>query len=395
MWKQREIEKLFDKTSGPLRLHPVWMVLGPRQVGKSSLLQRMAEPGRIVIDLDDLAIREAANRDPALFAQDLRLPLTIDEIQYAPALLSQVKILADRERAPGSIWITGSQNFEIMKGVRESLAGRVAILNLFGFSIFEKGVRFATPQDFFSCISETTFPALLGVNDAHVRDVYLNGYIKTYIERDVQELLGISKRREFEIFVKLCALRTGQLINYESLASDAGISPATAKQWLSILEDSFLIKIVYPYASNRNKRLVKTPKLYFLDAGLAAYIAGWREPGTLATGPMSGAFFENAIFAELVRFFSSRAKSFEICFWRSRDGEEIDFIVEDGEKRFAIECKVGTPLPKSLAKTKRLDELELSNAYVATLTALNRAPWKVTEQWTACSPTELPLLDPR
>jgi predicted AAA+ superfamily ATPase len=393
MWKKRDIEALFDKTSGPLRLHPVWMVLGPRQAGKSSLLKHMAEPGRRVIDLDDLAIREAANRDPALFAQDLRLPLTIDEIQYAPALLSQVKILADRERAPGSIWITGSQNFEIMKGVRESLAGRVAILNLFGFSIFEKGARFETPQDFFSCVSETTFPALLGVDDAHVRDVYLNGYIKTYIERDVQELLGISKRREFEIFVKLCALRTGQLINYESLASDAGISPATAKQWLSILEDSFLIKIVPPYASNRNKRLVKTPKLYFLDAGLAAYIAGWREPGTLATGPMSGAFFENAIFAELVRFFSNRAKSFDICFWRSRDGEEIDFILEVGEKRFAIECKVGTPSPQSLAKAKRIEELELSNAYVATLTALNRAPWKVTEQWTAYSPTDVPLLD--
>lgn len=392
MWKQREIERLFDKTSGPLRLNPVWMVLGPRQVGKSSLLRHMAEPGRIIVDLDDLTVREAANRDPALFAKDLRLPLTIDEIQYAPALLSQVKILADRERAPGSIWITGSQNFEIMKGVRESLAGRVAILNLFGFSIFEKGVRIETPQDFFSCISETTFPALLGVNDVHVRDVYLNGYIKTYIERDVQELLGISKRREFEIFVKLCALRTGQLINYESLASDAGVSPATAKQWLSILEDSFLIKIVPPYASSRNKRLVKTPKLYFLDAGLAAYIAGWREPRTLATSPMSGAFFENAIFAELVRFFSNRAKSFDICFWRSRDGEEIDFIVEVGERRFAVECKVGTPSLKSLAKAKRLEELQLSNAYVTTLTALHRAPWKITEQWTACSPTELPLL---
>ena len=176
-----------------------------------------------------------------------------------------------------------------------------------------------TPLDFFSCISETTFPALLGVRDSRTRDVYLNGYVKTYIERDVQELLGISKRREFEIFVKLCALRTGQLINYESLAADAGVSPATAKQWLSILEDSFLIKIVPPYASNRNKRLVKTPKLYFLDAGLAAYIAGWREPEMLAASPMSGAFFENAVFGELLRFFSNRARSFEVSFWRSRD----------------------------------------------------------------------------
>lgn len=392
MWKKRNIEQLFDETDGPLRLHPVWMVLGPRQVGKSSLLRHMAGSGRVVVDLDDLTVREAANRDPALFAQNLRLPLTIDEIQYAPELLSQVKILADRDRMPGSVWITGSQNFEIMKGVKESLAGRVAILNLLGFSISEKGAHLETPLDFFSCISETTFPALLGVRDSRTRDVYLNGYVKTYIERDVQELLGISKRREFEIFVKLCALRTGQLINYESLAADAGVSPATAKQWLSILEDSFLIKIVPPYASNRNKRLVKTPKLYFLDAGLAAYIAGWREPEMLAASPMSGAFFENAVFGELLRFFSNRARSFEVSFWRSRDGEEIDFIVEVGQRRFAIECKVGTPSPSNLVKAQRLAELDVDKAYVATLTALNREPWKLTEHWTAVSPLDVPQL---
>lgn len=392
MWYQREIEALFNPEQGPLRLHPVWMVLGPRQVGKSSLLKHMAEVERTVVDLDDLTIREAANRDPALFAQNLRLPLTIDEVQYAPELLSQVKILADRQRIPGSIWITGSQNFEIMHGVRESLAGRVAILNLFGLSISEKRSQITSPIDFFSCISETSFPALRGINDLNVRDVYLNGYIKTYIERDVQEILGISKRREFEIFVKLCALRTGQLINYESLASDAGVSPATAKQWLSILEDSFLIKIVHPYASNRNKRLVKTPKLYFIDSGLAAYIAGWREPEVLAHGPMSGAFFESAVFGELLRFFSNRAKSFEISFWRSRDGEEIDFIVEADQRRLAIECKVGSPITSSLLKGRLLEELNLSAAYVATLTALHRDPLKLTDQWTAISPTDLPLL---
>jgi predicted AAA+ superfamily ATPase len=355
-------------------------------------LKHMAEVERTVVDLDDLTIREAANRDPALFAQNLRLPLTIDEVQYAPELLSQVKILADRQRIPGSIWITGSQNFEIMHGVRESLAGRVAILNLFGLSISEKRSQITSPIDFFSCISETSFPALRGINDLNVRDVYLNGYIKTYIERDVQEILGISKRREFEIFVKLCALRTGQLINYESLASDAGVSPATAKQWLSILEDSFLIKIVHPYASNRNKRLVKTPKLYFIDSGLAAYIAGWREPKVLAHGPMSGAFFESAVFGELLRFFSNRAKSFEISFWRSRDGEEIDFIVEADQRRLAIECKVGSPITSSLLKGRLLEELNLSAAYVATLTALHRDPLKLTDQWTAISPIDLPLL---
>jgi predicted AAA+ superfamily ATPase len=389
MWKKREIEALLTRNAGPLRLHPVWMVLGPRQVGKSSLLRHVAEPGTMVIDLDDLTVREAANRDPALFARDLTLPLIIDEIQYAPELLSQVKVLADREKQSGSIWITGSQNFEIMRGVRESLAGRVAILNLFGFSLEEKGNKHETPRDFFSDLCETTFPALYGVADLHARDVFLNSYIKTYIERDVQELLGISKRREFESFVKLCALRTGQLINYESLASDAGVSPGTVKQWLSILEDSFLVKIVSPYFSNRNKRLVKTPKLYFIDAGLAAYISGWRDPETLAASPVAGALFENAVFQEIIRFFANRAKSFELSFWRSRDGEEIDFILEFDQKRFAIECKVGTPRPELLASQRRLDELDLAGSFVVTLTALEREPWYVTESWLACSPQEL------
>lgn len=391
MWKQREIEVIFTSPSSPLRLHPVWMVLGPRQVGKSSLLRRLAGADRVEINLDDLSTRSAANRDPALFASGLSTPLTIDEIQYAPDLLSQVKILADREKKPGSIWITGSQNFEIMRGVRESLAGRVAIVNLFGFSSREKGDVYSQPQSYFDGICETSFPALYGIQDTEARDVYLNSYVKTYIERDVQELLGISKRREFENFVKLCALRTGQLINYESLASDAGVSPGTAKQWLSILEDSFLIKLVPPFFSNKNKRIVKTPKLYFLDAGLCAYIGGWRDPKMVAASPMAGALYENFIFQEIVRYFSNRVKSFELTFWRTRDGQEIDFIVEADQKRYAIECKIGTPTIKALVKDHHLDELELAGCYVASLTALGRDPTKLTERWDIGSPETLPF----
>ena len=391
MWKIREIEQVWTSADTPLRLHPVWMLLGPRQVGKSSLLRHLAPTGRTLIDLDDLATRGRANSDPVLFSQSLKLPVTIDEIQYAPQLLSQVKILADREKKPGSIWITGSQNFEVMKGVRESLAGRVAIMTLLGFSNREKGAVYRNAEEFFEGICETTFPALCGISDPAVRDVYLNGYIRTFVERDVQELLGISKRREFENFVKLCALRTGQLINFESLASDAGVAPATVKQWLSILEDSFLIKIVPPYFSNRNKRLVKTPKLYFLDAGLCAYIAGWRDPRMVAASPMAGALFENSIAQEIIRYFNNRIQSFELYFWRSRDGEEVDFIVETGGQRFAIECKVGQPQPSGLARKKHLDDLEISKGYVATLTALGAEPHQITEHWMAGPPEQMPI----
>lgn len=391
MWKNREIERVFTASDSPLRLHPVWMVLGPRQVGKSSLLRHLASSDRILVDLDDLATRGRANADPVLFSQNLQLPLTIDEIQYAPELLSQVKVLADREKKPGSIWITGSQNFEIMKGVRESLAGRVAIMTLLGLSNREKEVRYNNSKEFFAGLCETTFPALFGISDIATRDVYLNSYIKTFIERDVQELLGISKRRELENFIKLCALRAGQLLNYDSMASDAGVSPATVKQWLSILEDSFLIKIVQPFFSNRNKRLVKTPKLYFLDAGLCAYIAGWRDPNIVAASPMAGALFENAVAQEIIRYFNNRARSFELSFWRSRDGEELDFIVEADGKQFAIECKIGRPHPDALLRKKHLDEIGVSSAYVATLTALGQDPYPLNAEWTAGPPDKLPI----
>jgi len=391
MWKHRDIEHIWSAPDSPLRLHPVWMLLGPRQVGKSSLLRHLAPTGRMLVDLDDLTTRGRANTDPVLFAQSLRPPITIDEIQYAPQLLSQVKVLADRDKIPGSVWITGSQNFEIMKGVRESLAGRVAIMTLLGFSDREKGRVYRNAAEYFEGLCETTFPALYGISDTATRDVYLNSYIRTFIERDVQELLGISKRREFENFVKLCALRTGQLVNYESLASDAGVAPGTVKQWLSILEDSFLIKIVPPYFSNRNKRLVKTPKLYFLDAGLCAYIAGWRLPHMAASGPMNGALFENSIVGEIIRYFNNKVQSFDLSFWRSRDGEEIDFIVETAGQRFAIECKVGHPQPAGLARHNQLDELGIAKGYVVTLSALGTEPYALTERWNAGPPEHLPI----
>ncbi len=391
MWITRTLEVLLREPPQALRLFPVWLLLGARQVGKSSLLLRCAGETRQIVNLDDLTVRTLATRDPALFARDLKHPLLIDEVQYAPQLLSAVKLMVDSGVPPGSIWLTGSQNFEVMTGVRETLAGRVGILNLFGLSEEEKGKPVSTPKDYFARLCETTFPKLAGVSDVPARDLYLSSYVQTYIERDVRELIGIQKRREFEVFVKMCALRTAQEVNLQDLARDAGISPPTAKEWLSLLEDSFLLRLVHPYHTNRTKRLIKSPKLCFLDAGLAAWLGGWRDAEALRLGPMAGALFETHVFGEILRRFRHRAREVEITFWRTRDGEEIDFLVEAGGSVFPIEAKMGQPGGGDLPRLERIREHNWEEGTVLTLAA-SKTRTALTSQWQMASATSLDFL---
>ena len=395
MWFRRTYEEILRRPTEALRLFPVWLFLGPRQVGKSSLLRRCAGPDRQIVNLDDLATRGRAHRDPALFAADLRLPLLIDEIQYAPALLSAIKQLADRPTAPpGAIWLTGSQSFEVMQGVRESLAGRVAVLNLFGLSDEEKGTAPTTPKEAFERIWSTSFPKLQGVSGTDAVDLYLSSYLQTYIERDVRELLGIQKRREFEIFVRMCALRTGQVLNTVEIARDAGISPNTAKEWISLLEDSFLIRLVHPHHTNRTLRMIKSPKLYFLDAGLAAWLAGWRDPETLRLSPMAGAIYETQVFGELLRHYRHRARKVDITYWRTRDGEEIDFLVEAAGRICPIEVKMGTPDGRALPRLERMADSRWDVGRVVSLLHLNpdSLPATIAAGWQGASTSNLSFL---
>ena len=395
MWFRRTYEQFLRRPTEALRLFPVWLFLGPRQVGKSSLLRRCAEPDRQIVNLDDLATRGRAHRDPALFAADLRLPLLIDEIQYAPALLSAIKQLADRPTAPpGAIWLTGSQSFEVMQGVRESLAGRVAVLNLFGLSDEEKGTAPTTPKEAFERIWSTSFPKLQGVSGTDAVDLYLSSYLQTYIERDVRELLGIQKRREFEIFVRMCALRTGQVLNTVEIARDAGISPNTAKEWISLLEDSFLIRLVHPHHTNRTLRMIKSPKLYFLDAGLAAWLAGWRDPETLRLSPMAGAIYETQVFGELLRHYRHRAREVDITYWRTRDGEEIDFLVEAAGRICPIEVKMGTPDARGLPRLERMSDSRWDVGRVVSLLHLapDSLPATIAAGWQGASASDLSFL---
>jgi uncharacterized protein len=398
MWFKRTYEDILKQPTEALRLFPVWLFLGPRQVGKSSLLLRCARPDRSVVNLDDLITRGRAHRDPALFAADLRAPLLIDEIQYAPALLSAIKRLADQPGLPpGSIWLTGSQSFEVMRGVRETLAGRVAILNLLGLSGEEKGPPPPTPREAFARIWSTTFPKLQGVSGLDAIDLYLSSYLQTYIERDVRELLGIQKRREFEIFVRMCALRTGQVLNVVEIARDAGISPNTAKEWISLLEDSFLIRLIHPHHTNRTLRMIKSPKLYFLDAGLAAWLAGWRDPESLRLGPMAGAIYETHVLGELIRHFRHRAREVDITYWRTRDGQEIDFLVETAGRVHPIEVKMGTPDGRLLPKLGSLSEPNWATGQVVSLLHLSpgSVPATLAPDWLAATTTDLSFLDQR
>jgi predicted AAA+ superfamily ATPase len=352
-WIERTLGPLLSDPLGILKSFPVILLTGPRQVGKSSLLKRIG-PNFQYISLDDLSVRLRANENPELFIRELRPPLIIDEIQYAPQLLSYIKIMVDQGLPPMSIFLTGSQNFKVMKGIQESLAGRVAILNLFGLSDAEKKIEIQSPIDYFEQIFISNFPKLNRCQNLDERALYLSSYLQTYVERDVSELLGVQKRREFEIFLKLCAMRTGQIINYQDLARDANVSPSVAKDWISVLEDSFLIKIIHPHFSNKSKRLIKSPKMYFMDAGLAAYLSGWKTAEQLYLGPQNGAFFETHQLINLVKNYRHQCKEVEISFWRTKDGQEVDFIVETSKSIFPVEVKMGIPRASEIIDFDRI-----------------------------------------
>ncbi len=388
-WIPRTLEDFLTPPAPALRLFPVWLLLGPRQVGKSSLLKRCAGK-RNFVDLDNLDVRARANQDPELFMRGLEAPLLIDEIQFAPQLLSPIKRLADRDPGPGAVWLTGSQDFSVMEGVKETLAGRVAIINLFGLSDEEKKIRSLSPSAYFKKILQTTFPKLSQTAAADARELYLSSYTQTYIERDVRELLRIEKRREFEIFLKMCALRTASVVNFDHLARDAGISAVTAKNWLSLLEDSFLIKLVRPYHTNRTKRLIKSSKLYFLDMGLCAHLAGWRDSEALRLGPMGGAAFETHVFGEIYRRLRHRLQEADIHFWRTRDGQEIDFLVEIAGRCFPIEVKMGRPKPRDLVPLASISGPNWEQGQVVSLSGEIESA-ALTEHWQIVSPAGLKL----
>ncbi|MBE0475109.1 MAG: ATP-binding protein [Rhodoferax sp.] len=364
---------------------PVLMVTGPRQVGKTTLLEICAKGGtqapRAYVTLDDMDARALARRDPALFLQTWQPPLVIDEIQYAPELFSAIKIMVDRDKRNGLFWLTGSQKFELMHGITESLAGRVAIVDLLGLSQAELDGRAVLSQPFvptaqwvsaaraasanapkplmavFRQIWLGSFPRLVA-QGAKTRDLFYRSYIQTYIQRDVQDVLKVSDQLAFNRFLAAVAARTGQLLNYANLARDVDVDNKTAKAWLSVLETSGLVFLLQPYHTNLTKRMVKTPKLYFLDTGLAAYLTKWPDAASLEAGSMSGAMLETWVVSEIVKSYWHNGLEANLYFYRDTDQQEVDLLIESGDTLYPVEIKkTASPSQNARRQFAVLDKL--------------------------------------
>ena len=363
---------------------PVLLLTGPRQVGKTTLLEMCAAQEisgpRNQVTLDDLEARSLAQSDPALFLQTWPPPVLIDEVQYAPQLFSAIKLLVDRHKTNGLFWLSGSQKFPLMRGITESLAGRVAIVDLLGFSQAELEDRAeaslpfvptagwinqARPQgkrqslmSLFERIWLGSYPRL-NREGAGTRDIFYRSYIQTYIQRDVQDVLKVSDQIAFNRFLVATAARTGQLLNYASLARDVGIDNKTAKSWLSVLETSGIVYLLEPWYSNLNKRLVKAPKLYFLDTGLAAYLTRWPDAASLEAGALSGALLETWAISEVLKSYWHNGKEAPLYFYRDADQQEIDLLIETADALHPVEIKkTASPSHNAKRHFPALDRLE-------------------------------------
>lgn len=353
---KRSLEKVVLQVSGE---YPVVLVTGPRQVGKTTMLQKLMEgTDRNYVSLDDLNERSLAKTDPELFLQLHRPPVLIDEVQYAPELFTYIKIAVDKDHNPGAFWLTGSQIFSLMRGVRESLAGRVAVLSLTSLSQAEifggreepfmvdadslamrmSERKKADAKDIFERIFMGSMPVIVSGQNSSSR-IFYSSYVTTYIERDVRELSNAIDSLKFLQFFTAVAARSGQMLNVAEIAQDADINQKQAKDWLGILETLGIIFYLRPYSNNLLKRLVKTPKLYFYDTGLVCYLTKWSSAETLESGAMNGAILENYVVAEIMKTYLGSGREPFLYYYRDKDAKEIDLILEHDGVLNPIEIK--------------------------------------------------------
>ena len=366
MYIKRVIEKTIKKMVNEF---PVIVISGARQVGKSTMLQMIKEDNMNYVTLDDLDARNLALSDPKYFLEQYSHPLLIDEIQYAPNLLPYIKMIVDDEKfkalknnteVKSLFWLTGSQQFKVMKDVSESLAGRVGVLNLYSLSNSEiKGYErlLFTPkldelkkkENIVHCDSKEIFERIFNggmptiATGAIERSNYFSSYINTYIERDVKQLLNVGKTIEFYNFMQYIAVRTAQELNYSTIAKEIGVDSKTIKNWISILESSGIIYLLQPFSSNLSNRIIKAPKLYFMDTGLCSYLAKYPNPETLEIGALSGAIFETFVVSEIIKNITSHGldPKMNLYYYRDKDQKEVDLLYIEGDTIYPIEIKKG------------------------------------------------------
>lgn len=352
---KRKIEEAVKNVSATF---PVLLLTGPRQVGKTTLLEGLIEPERKRVTLDSMTARALAKSDPELFLQRYSPPVMIDEIQYAPELLPYIKIMVDERRQCGDFWLTGSQMFRMMRDVSETLAGRAGIIPMQGLSNSELNgqafpeftlemeqliervgrARRMTVVEIFDRIYKGSMPRLYEIEDVD-QDVYFESYIDTYLSRDIRDLGQVGDLSAFLNFIRIVAARTATNVNYEALANEADISAPTAKQWLSILVSSGLVILIEPYFNNALKRVIKAPRMYFMDTGLCAHLMGWGSGKVLENSAMSGAFFETWVVGEIYKSFLNMGKRPPMYFYRDSNKKEIDVILYKDGKLNPVEIK--------------------------------------------------------
>ena len=365
MFIERTVAKTIENVT---ETFPVLLVTGPRQVGKSTLLEKMAEPERKRVSLDNPTLRALARTDPELFLQRYAPPVLIDEVQYAPELFPYIKIIVDQRKRPGDFWLTGSQMFRMMKSVTESLAGRVGIVPMQGLTGAELDGRHPEPftvdipllsarfadakpmgvSEVFERIFRGSMPRLYEVKNVN-RELYFESYLDTYLTRDIRDLEQVADETAYMNFIRVVAARTATNVNYEALAQETGVSAPTAKKWLSILVSCGIVALIEPYSNNALKRVIKAPRMYFLDTGLCSHLMGWGSASVLENSAMSGAFFETWVVGEIYKSYLNAGKRPPLYFYRDNNKKEIDLILYHNGVVNPIEIKKSAA-PKDAVK---------------------------------------------
>lgn len=376
--------------------YSVILITGPRQVGKSTLLQHILEQRAEQVELvtlDDLTERQLASTDPAMFFQVHQPPVMVDEVQYAPELFSEIKMMVDGGMPAGSFWLTGSQQFRLMELAGESLAGRAAVLPLSSLTqveieklpglpfsldleIWKERERIAKPRNIMELFAIMHQGAMPGVASGKYTNltVFYESYLRTYIERDVRRLLGAVDALEYLDFMRAVAARCSQLLNVAAIAKDVGIRQEKAKSWLSVLERSGIVFLLHPNSNNQLKRTVKAPKLYFHDCGLVAHLARWSSPETMQAGAMSGAFMENFVVSEIYKSYLNTGVEPPLYYYRDHDGREIDLVIEaDGEIHPIEVKKTASPNLAMASHFRALDRSSVPRGKGAIICAVDHA----------------------